>query len=45
MAMRKQELDVKILEVEAVQEKNKIMLTTLQNQMLHHQHGATDETV
>jgi hypothetical protein len=37
MAMRKQELDVKMLEVEAVREQNKIMLTTLQNQMLQHQ--------
>jgi hypothetical protein len=36
MAMRKQELDVKMLEVEAVREKNNIMLTTLQSQILEH---------
>jgi hypothetical protein len=37
MAMRKQELYVKMLEVEAVREQNKIILMTLQNQMLQHQ--------
>ncbi len=37
MAMHKQELDIKMLEVDAVWEHNKIMLTTLQSQMLQHQ--------
>jgi len=35
--MRKQELDVKLQEVEASRQQNQIMLTTLQNQMLQHQ--------
>jgi hypothetical protein len=33
----RQERDVKMLKVEAMQEQKKIMLTTLQNQMLQHQ--------
>ncbi len=37
MAMCKQELDVKLQEVEASRQQNQIMLTTLQNQMLQHQ--------
>jgi hypothetical protein len=37
MAMHKQELDIKLQEVEASHQQNQIMLTMLQNQMLKHQ--------